>query len=304
MFYNGATAVLKTLIKSVFGPCVMLSFLMFYLLLQFSSKCHSYSTSLFHSATYYLTQAFLLVFLISYQQTITGLFTLVQCVQVQHCTVLYVQGDFKCYTWWQILIKIFLALNIFPLLVVLSHLPFHLKEKKISTKCFLLSCLFPVPVLIYVLFMRLHEMKSRKSKDIESNPNIMKDTKHKNDVKEPILYTLLEHYRILTIFGFKLTWLGIHKLYRLLLVCNTYIIEPIPRLSVMISILFCVTICNVFVKPDKNHKANRTATLSYIANLCIAIVNFLKAGLVTFDCKTNCFYKTKLMYYICHLLLL
>ena len=34
-----------------------------------------------------------------------------------------------------------------------------------------------------------------------------------------------------------------------------------------------------------------------MANLCIAIVNFLKAGLVTFDCKTNCFFKTKLMYY-------
>ena len=98
--------------------------------------------------------------------------------------------------------------------------------------------------------MRLHERKKRKSKDIESNPHTMKDTEHKSNVKESILYTLLEHYRCLTIFGFRLTWLGVHKLYRLLLVvCNTYIIEPIPRLSVMISILFCVTICNVFVKP-------------------------------------------------------
>ena len=37
-FTYGASAISKTLMKSIFGPCVMLFFLMFYLLLQFSSK--------------------------------------------------------------------------------------------------------------------------------------------------------------------------------------------------------------------------------------------------------------------------
>ena len=156
-FTYGASAVSKTLMKSVFGPCVMLLLLILYLVLKYSSLLNPSCLSFYNSATTYLIQTFLLVFLMSYQQIITGAFTLVQCIQVHEDKVLYIQGNIQCHTWWQIAIKIFLALNIFPILLVLSHFPFQLKNKKISSKHFLLLCVFPIPVMVYKLSLKFYK---------------------------------------------------------------------------------------------------------------------------------------------------
>ena len=297
-FTYGASAVSKTLMKSVFGPCVMLLLLILYLILKYSSLFNPSCLSFYNSATTYLIQTFLLVFLMSYQQIITGAFTLVQCIQVHEDKVLYIQGNIQCYTWWQIAIKIFLALNIFPILLVLSHFPFQLKNKKISSKYFLLLCVFPIPVMVYKLSLKFYKKNPVRDLDVESHSN--GETKSENErilkVKEAIFHSLLDHYKCIVILGIKFTWLGVHKLYRLLLVvCNTYILEPILRTSIMTFILIIVTISNVFIKPYKDNKANNTATLSYMANICIAMINLFKTSLVTFDCKTNCSLKTDIL---------
>ena len=297
-FSYGTSAVSKIVMKSVFGPCVMLFLLISFLYFEnIHRNAIQNFLSLYHAGTNYLTQTFLLVFLMSYQQIITGAFTLVQCIEVQEQNVLYIQGNIQCYTWWQIVIKTFLVLNIFPLLLVLSNFPFHLKGKKISNKCFFLSCVFPIPGFIY--FLCLKKYKAQKG-NLESNlygrSTVEKDKGLK--VVDAILHTLLDHYKCIMLFGFRFTWFGVHKLYRLLLVvCNTCILEPIPKLSAMITILIFITILNGFLKPYKDSKANKTAALSYMANICIAIINFWKTALVTFDCKTNCFFKTIILEY-------
>ena len=65
----------------------------------------------------------------------------------------------------------------------------------------------------------------------------------------------------------------------------------------MISILVLVTVGNVFLKPYKDTKANKTATLSYMANLCIGMINLWKTALVTFGCKSNCSMQTIILGY-------
>ena len=297
-FTYGASAVSKTLMKSVFGPCVMLLLLILYLILKYSSLFNPSCLSFYNSATTYLIQTFLLVFLMSYQQIITGAFTLVQCIQVHEDKVLYIQGNIQCYTWWQIAIKIFLALNIFPILLVLSHFPFQLKNKKISSKYFLLLCVFPIPVMVYKLSLKFYKKNPVRDLDVESHSNgeTNSESERALKVKEAIFHSLLDHYKCIVILGIKFTWLGVHKLYRLLLVvCNTYILEPILRTSIMTFILIIVTISNVFIKPYEDNKANNTATLSYMANICIAMINLFKTSLVTFDCKTNCSLKTDIL---------
>ena len=132
-FTYGGSAVSKITMKSVFGPCVILILLLVYSIFKFASKLNNCCLSCCNFVHSYLVQTFLFVFLISYQQIITGVFTLVQCVNVEEKSVLYFQGDIICYIWWQICI----LLNIFPLLLILSHLPFHIEDKTISTKCFL-----------------------------------------------------------------------------------------------------------------------------------------------------------------------
>ena len=130
------------------------------------------------------------------------------------------------------------------------------------------------------------EIETRISVDL---PVIPVKTMSYSKSESEILTALLEHYKELNLFGIRFTWLCIHKLYRVALVaCNTFITKPISRLCVMTLVLIVVTIFNTFVKPYNDYKANLTASFSYAANLCLAVLNVLKAGLVTFDCKSNC----------------
>ena len=116
--------------------------------------------------------------------------------------------------------------------------------------------------------------------------------------EKEILATLLDHYRELNIFGVRFTWLCIHKLYRMTLVtCNTFITEPIYRLCLMTLALISVTITKNLVKPYNDYKANYTASFSYAANLCLAILNLFKTALVTFDCRSNCSFQRTVLWY-------
>ena len=292
-FTYGGSAVSKIVMKAAFGPCVMVFLLLVYYIFKWTSRWNFYCLSACHLISGYLIQTLLLVFLMSYQQIVTGIFTLVQCVKAEEQSVLYVQGEIICYTWWQICIKVFILLNILPLLLIISHLPFHIKDKTISTTCFLFTCMFPIPLLIHVSFLRIYRKKHL------TNTNNKTRNESENLCRESIIHILLEHYRCLTMFGIRFTWLGVHKLYRLLLVvCKTYILEPVVKLSVMSFILILVTISNGFLKPYKDIKANKTATLSYMGNICIAIINTWKTGLVAFGCKTNCSLKIIMFWYL------
>ena len=70
-------------------------------------------------------------------------------------------------------------------------------------------------------------------------------------------------------FGIRFTWLGIHKLYRTILVaCNTYITEPITKIYFMTLMLLIITVLNAVVKPYKKNAANSVAIVSYAASIC------------------------------------
>ena len=113
-----------------------------------------------------------------------------------------------------------------------------------------------------------------------------------------IFTALLEQYRELNLFGMRFTWLCIHKLCRVVLVaCNTFIVEPISRLCLMTLVLIIVTTINAFAKPYTDNKANLTASLSYVANLCLAVLNVFKTALVTFDYKSNCSFQATVLWY-------
>ena len=97
-----------------------------------------------------------------------------------------------------------------------------------------------------------------------------------------VVQILLKHYRTLHFFGVSMTWLGVHKLYRVALVaCYTYIKEPLPRLSTMTVLVMAMLLATGGFKPYNDDKANKTAIISYIASIFIAIINVSKSWLNT-----------------------
>ena len=66
----------------------------------------------------------------------------------------------------------------------------------------------------------------------------------------------------------------------------------------MSALVLAMAVVNAIVKPYKDQRANTTATVSYIANLCIAGLSLVKAHLVAFGCDTNCQYRDAVFQYL------
>ena len=392
-FSSGTTAVTKILFSSLFGPCVMIFIFLLYLIQKCLPQIIGKSRKMFRAR---LVQTFLLVVLFSYQQIVIGTFTSVQCVNIGNNTVLYVQGDIECYTWWQNAVEAYIVLSVVPVFCVLSHFPFYVEDKTMSVRMFITGCILPLPAMVVYhvqkfitegmvgkfsrksmqpvaetqfdtgslsehtvvseqnqiknhdtsgidwnvkvdeFFLRmgtdddmrrdisrdtlgqapfesdadmdigseystdLIRVKNQKSNDSDktiTRRQKVSDVKAKeknskskfNNSREAISHTLLKQYRHLNVFGVRFTWLGVHKLYRVgLVACNTYITDPMAKLCTMSLVLMVIAIVSIFTKPYKDRNTNRVAILSYIANICIAMINLIKVGLVTFGCQVNC----------------
>ena len=369
-FSYAETPVSKILFEMFFGLYLVFIIWLPYLILKLTSKFLKKTSNIWAKLKSCLLRAFILGMLFSYQNLVMGAFTLVRCVDIANIKVLHIEGDVQCYNWWQYLVMCYIIFFIIPVFLAFSHFPHYIKDKSMSVKTFILSCLFPAPVMMYYLIKELRrkihslyrvkfltesipiEMLGPEKKTLNTQlnfdaytgpkdcdiPFIDKDSDSNkysdsasddlstgslsNDGNEneariavdfpiipvrtmsyskseiEILTALLEHYRELNLFGVRFTWLCIHKLYRVALVaCNIFITEPISRLCLMTLVLIIVATINTFVKPYNENKANLTASLSYAANLCFAMLNLFKTALVTFDCKSNCSFQATVLWY-------
>ena len=322
-FISTNTVTTKVFLKFLFGPSIMLFLLLLYISQLILEKCKLISELNLKALRVCMTRAFLLIYLLSYQQLIKGAFALIQCVEINDTRVIYVEGEIQCYTWWQTLIEFYTFSNLIPSLLVLSILPFFLKEKRISVKIFHLACIFPIPILFahickwltkcIVDYSSKRKLENRSRKRYleqvffsKSSVNIELDSEsemsdhkrsysldtlgqqyvysssdtdigsiysHESEIefnienyntstlgtsgqndkrgsREEVVNTLLKHYKTLKLFGFKFSWLIIHKLYRTILVAfNTYVTEPVSRIFLMSLILIMVAILNSVIRP-------------------------------------------------------
>ena len=333
--FKFSSAIIKVTVQLSFGFLVMFFLYLVYVIQLLAS--HFIQRQMFwNELKVRLVQAYLLTILLSYQKIAIGAFTLVQCVHIQDLTVLFIQANVECYTWWQLGILVYICISVVPIFFVLAHLPFCVKEKKMSAKVFILACLFPLPVVIGYHVLKIWNRRCSKRRNFVGNivelpmkgtvdldldagiREISEDTKRtkKREINIPedfvenrtndayfydeiIVECLMKHYKCLSMFGVRFTWLGVHKIYRVILVaCKTFISEPVTRLYVMSMLVISMTAANAISKPYKDQRVNTTAILSYIANLCIAGLNLVKAHLVTFGCDTSSQYRDTVVQYM------
>ena len=375
-FTKNTTAVMKVILSSMFGPCIILFLSLIYIIHWMISRYLLKAPTPSETLKSRLTQAF----------------SLIQCVDIDNNKVLYIQGDIQCYTWWQTAIEVQIYFSILPMFITLTIFPFWVKEKQMSVGMLILACLLPIPVLVYLIIVAivkarknyiqstqiekrnihvaLHHMIqflwyvdiSNKSSTSSSNeasetadlivvrpdsdeltgsssifsdtnrvcekkvryaktsnetknnldstdmkcklnmdklPNDLKCPKY-NNTQEVVSHILLKHYRPLHFFGLSMTWLGVHKLYRVALVaCYTYIKEPLPRLSTMAVLAIAMMLASSAFKPYSDDKANKAANLSYIASIFIAIINVSKSWLnaTNYEANSDSIETTTLQYF-------
>ena len=149
------TPVSKSLFEMFFGIYLIFIIWLLYLIVKLTSKFLKKTSNIWTKFKSCLLRAFLLGMLFSYQNLVMGAFTLVRCVDIANIKVLHIEGDIQCYNWWQYLVMCYIIFFIIPVFLALSHFPHYIKDKYMSVKTFILSCLFPAPVIMYYVIKEL-----------------------------------------------------------------------------------------------------------------------------------------------------
>ncbi|XP_057307443.1 uncharacterized protein LOC130645462 [Hydractinia symbiolongicarpus] len=92
------------------------------------------------------------VTLLGYTAVNTFCFRMLNCVSIRNENYLYIQGDIKCYTWWQYCILIFTALWIIPFTVSVHISVKILRRSQINLRQFYLS--FAIPPISFYYYLR------------------------------------------------------------------------------------------------------------------------------------------------------
>ena len=154
-FSYAKTPMSKILFEMFFGLYFIVILCLLYLILKIVSKFLKKTSNIWAKFKSCLMRALLLGVLFSYQNLLIGVFTLVRCVDVANMEVLHIQGDIQCYNWWQYLLMGYMILFIIPVFVVVSHFPYYIKDKHMPVKTFIVSLLFPTPVMLYYVILKL-----------------------------------------------------------------------------------------------------------------------------------------------------
>ncbi len=300
--------ILKVILTSIIGIWIMTTLLLVYVVQWALSKCikpHSNSWSKIRGR---LCEAFILTVLLSYQRIVKGTFTLVTCQHVEFEPMLYIQAEIHCGAWWQFVLQMYLYLSVVPVFLVLAIGPFLIRDKQMSVSLFIVACFLPLPTAMYFCLSKAWRICKKKFCNRNKNQSFVKESIWKaffakdpetiyTESEEVLMETLLKHYRTLRVCGVDMTWLGIHKLYRMsLILCTTYITEPLPRLYAMNALVVTIVLFTAIVRPYKDATANSIANFANVASICIGMVNLVRAALLTGNFARNTLTESILAY--------
>ena len=210
--------------------------------------------------------------LLGYTTLATVSFSLLRCVPIGSEKRLFYDGNHVCFQWWQYILVGFVCTFLIPFVFVLLWGPYKLYSKTLSVGNFLLACFFPLPSLIYWLFISFCRVLRNPGNEV-STPQQMS----LNSV-EKVLYDSFkrpEEGRNLS-----LSWEGIMIGRRLILVViKSFLSSPMPRLLIMTLFCFLFLLHHVVAQPFRDSIANTAETISL---LCIAILGMVNLFFASF----------------------
>ncbi len=313
----GISALFKALLKTFFVVtiytcwCIMASVTyLFYVCSGKNQKAKQYAKK-FHLK---LVEGLVEVIKYTFSSLANNNFALLSCVYIGQSYVWKLDGNVSCFTTWQGLAGLFLIFYTVPFSFTLAYGTKLIKEGKISSTHFILSCIVPLPFCFIWLFLYL----LRWHKVGDSSPSRHKwreyEVTRASDVKlsasaEVILSVLQGPYRDddhtlisiprfaflrglsstekepnskVSIIGSTAYWEGIMELRRLVLNCLTLVNNQILKLTLMAVTCLVILIHHVSVQPFKLERSNRAETLSLSFLLIISALNVVKATFTEF----------------------
>ena len=229
--------------------------------------------------------AILQTLLLGYTTLATVSFSLLRCVLIGSEKRLFYDGNHVCFQWWQYILVGFACTFVIPFVFVLLWGSYKLYGKTLSTGKFLLACFFPLPSLIYWLFISFCRVLRNPVNDV-STPHQMSV----NSV-ERVLYDSFKRPDE----GGKLTlgWEGIMIGRRLILVVlKTFVNSPMPRLLIMSLFCFLFLLHHIVAQPFRDSLANTAETISLLSIAILGMVNLFYASFLSLAVSFNDYFSS------------
>ena len=182
------------------------------------------------------------VLMLNYKNMATVSLMLLNCVEVAGNRVLHVNGDIKCFEWWQVTVAVFFCTWIlfFPLSLKLSYSMFM--KDQITFPQLIISLIIPFALVVYHILNRNATFVA-----LQTPRNVSK-------VKRILQEMFEESYRLKRNCSrgesiFYETW----RLYQrvLLAFVATYCINPIARITFMAPIIILIALSYIAYRPYK-----------------------------------------------------
>ena len=245
-------------------------------------------------------------FLLGYASFTKTLLSSLNCVSLgHHGSVLFLQGDIRCYQPWQYIVIAIVVLWVIPFPFVVTTTANLLERKKISLKTYFANLIFPFPYVIkWLLSSRLRQFEAKqkqKSEFLNDNEyerdqsfgyhRISSDHPSQEDEEAEmatrIVTTLDGPFKKKLNIGFhniELKWESILIGRRLILIfINTFMFNALIQTIVMLVTLCMFLIHHIWVMPFKSKLLNALEAF-FLSALCIlCIVSMIPAYQYTYS---------------------
>ncbi|XP_078347157.1 uncharacterized protein LOC144632393 isoform X3 [Oculina patagonica] len=215
--------------------------------------------------------------LLGYETLADTTLKLMHCVPIGQDWRLFVDGNIQCWQWWQYLFIVFIVVFVIPLVLVLFWGSLMLSKDKVSAKEFLISCAFPLPLLLIWLFRyckkRLNgnqfELLGGNSHDTEEIKKVLHDPfRPSSNGEHGTLYweSVLSGRRFI------------------LLTIHTFCTNLMTRFVCLDCACLLIVLHHLISRPFRSRKANVCETLSLVSlvTICtfsLAEVTYISEGL-------------------------
>ena len=268
--FPGLTVVTKQLFPAsyVFGTSLMIG--VFYYLHRGAQRCRRKEAPSFSPYMAGILQTLLL----GYKTIASVSFNLLRCVPIGSEERLLLDGNVVCYQWWQYILIAFVFAFFVPFVFVLFWGCYKLHNGSLFVTKFLLACCFPLPFLVYWLFISLPCMKQNASQT---------DTATRQMVKRSVEATVFGCFKKPAEGStLSLGWESIMIGRRLILILlKTFVNDPMPRLLIMSFLCVLFLLHHAMTQPFRNVTANNLETISLLSLVLLGMVNMFFASFVS-----------------------
>ena len=262
--FPGLNVVTKELFLCLkfFGILLAIGFI--YIIHRAASKSKKISPP---KLTLYLAVA-LETLLLGYETLADTTLKLMHCVPMGVSWHLFIDGNIRCWQWWQYILIGFIMVFVIPLILVLFWGSLMLAKDKVSAKKFLIACAFPLPCLLLWL---VRHCKKSENEDVLFIWNLedaeeIKKVLH-GAFREPSGNDSGTLYWESILTGRRFILLTIH----------TFVIDSVTKFVTLDMACIIILVHHLSLRPFRDLKANIFETISLVSLVAICTFSLAEA---------------------------